>query len=87
MLENSKTSFKIGGSVGIIILLLGITIMFGVYQMSKVSNEINAGLVVMLTHGRSGLSKWAFGSVTDKVLRGGNLPVLMVRAPRDIEKT
>jgi signal transduction histidine kinase len=40
MLENTKTSFKIGGSVGIIILLLGITIMFGVYQMSKVSNEV-----------------------------------------------
>ena len=40
MLENTKTSFKIGGSVGIIILLLGVTIMFGVYQMSKVSNEI-----------------------------------------------
>ena len=40
MLENTKTSFKIGGSVGIIILLLGITIIFGVYQMSKVSNEI-----------------------------------------------
>jgi len=40
MLENTKTSFKIGGLVGIIILLLGITIMFGMYQMSKVSNEI-----------------------------------------------
>ncbi|MDX1371705.1 MAG: hypothetical protein R3321_04510 [Nitrososphaeraceae archaeon] len=40
MLGNTKTSFKIGGSVGIIILLLGITLMFGVYQMSKVSNEI-----------------------------------------------
>ena len=36
----TKTSFKIGGSVGIIILLLGITVMFGVYQSSKVSNEI-----------------------------------------------
>jgi signal transduction histidine kinase len=36
----SKTSFKIGSSVGIIILLLGITVMFGVYQASKVSNEI-----------------------------------------------
>ena len=35
-----KTSFKISGSVGIIILLLGITILFGTYQMSKVSNEI-----------------------------------------------
>lgn len=35
-----KTSFKISGSVGIIILLLGITVLFGVYQMSKVSDEI-----------------------------------------------
>ena len=40
MFRNSKTSFKIGGLVGIIILLLGITAMFGVFQMSKVSNEV-----------------------------------------------
>jgi len=40
MLGKNKTSFKIGSSVGIIILLLGITVMFGVYQASKVSNEI-----------------------------------------------
>lgn len=40
MFKNAKTSFKIGGLVGIIILLLGITVMFGVFQMSKVSNEI-----------------------------------------------
>jgi signal transduction histidine kinase len=35
-----KTSFKLSGTVGIIILLLGVTILFGTYQMSKVSNEI-----------------------------------------------
>jgi signal transduction histidine kinase len=35
-----KTSFKLSGTVGIIILLLGMTILFGTYQMSKVSNEI-----------------------------------------------
>jgi len=40
MLKNTKTSFRIGGSVGIIILLLGITVIFGMYQMSKVSDEI-----------------------------------------------
>ena len=40
LFKNTKTSFKIGGLVGIIILLLGITVMFGVFQMSKVSNEI-----------------------------------------------
>ena len=37
---NTKTGFKIGGVVGIIILLLGIAIIFGLYQMSKVSQEI-----------------------------------------------
>lgn len=35
-----KTSFKLSGTFGIIILLLGVTILFGTYQMSKVSNEI-----------------------------------------------
>lgn len=40
MFKKTKTSFKIGGSVGIIILLLGVTAMFGMYQMSKVSNEV-----------------------------------------------
>jgi nucleotide-binding universal stress UspA family protein len=56
-------------------------------EIIKAADEINADFVAMSTHGRSGLSRWAFGSVTAKVLRGGNRPVLMVRAPRDIEKT
>jgi nucleotide-binding universal stress UspA family protein len=56
-------------------------------EIIKVADEIDASLVAMSTHGRSGLSRWAFGSVTDKVLRGGNRPVLMVRAPQDTEKT
>jgi len=40
LFKKTKTSFKIGGLVGIIILLLGVTVMFGVYQTSRVSNEI-----------------------------------------------
>lgn len=35
-----KTSLKLSGIVGIIILLLGVTILFGTFQMSKVSSEI-----------------------------------------------
>ncbi len=38
-------------------------------------------LIVMASHGRSGPSRWAHGSVADKVLRGSNIPVLMIRAP------
>ncbi len=38
-----------------------------------------ADLIVMSTHGRSGLGRWAFGSIADKVLRGAGCPVLLVR--------
>ena len=56
-------------------------------EIIRVADEINANLIAMSTHGRSGLSRWAFGSITDRVLRGGNRPVLVVRAPREAEKT
>jgi nucleotide-binding universal stress UspA family protein len=38
-------------------------------------------LIVIATHGRSGVSRWVHGSVADKVLRSACVPVLMVRAP------
>jgi nucleotide-binding universal stress UspA family protein len=38
-------------------------------------------LVVIATHGRSGVSKWVWGSVADRTLRSACVPVLMVRAP------
>jgi nucleotide-binding universal stress UspA family protein len=37
-------------------------------------------LIVMATHGRSGLQRWVYGSVADKVLRGADVPILLVRA-------
>ncbi len=54
-------------------------------EIIKAADEINADIIAMSTHGRSGLSRWAFGSVTDKVLRGGHKPVLVVRAPKETE--
>lgn len=41
----------------------------------------NADLIVMGTHGRSGLSRVMLGSVTERVLREAGIPVLSVRAP------
>ncbi len=35
-------------------------------------------LIVMSSHGRSGLSRMLIGSVTDKTLRGASCPVLVV---------
>ncbi|MDD5082511.1 MAG: universal stress protein [Dehalococcoidales bacterium] len=35
-------------------------------------------LIVMSTHGRSGPSRWAFGSVAEKIIRSSIIPVLIV---------
>lgn len=40
-----------------------------------------ADIIVMSSHGRSGPSRWAHGSVADKILRISCVPVMMVRAP------
>jgi nucleotide-binding universal stress UspA family protein len=36
-------------------------------------------LIIMSTHGRSGLSRWVFGSVADRVLHGAHSPTMIVR--------
>jgi nucleotide-binding universal stress UspA family protein len=38
-----------------------------------------ADLIVLATHGRTGISKWAFGSVSDKVVHYAHVPVLVIR--------
>jgi nucleotide-binding universal stress UspA family protein len=37
-------------------------------------------LIAMCTHGRTGLARWALGSIADRVLRAGGTPILLVRA-------
>jgi nucleotide-binding universal stress UspA family protein len=39
-------------------------------------------IIVMATHARSGLSRWAYGSVASKVLQGVNSPIFLVRTGR-----
>jgi len=50
-------------------------------EILKAVEESKADLIAMSTHGRSGLRRLAFGSITDKVLRHSHVPVLTVRAP------
>ena len=45
------------------------------------AKHYGADLIIMASHGRSGISKWTHGSVADKVFRASSIPVLMVRAP------
>ncbi len=47
------------------------------------AESIHADLIVMSTHGRSGMARWFIGSVADKVVRAARLPVLLARPEPD----
>ncbi|MBO9326315.1 MAG: universal stress protein [Roseiflexus sp.] len=44
------------------------------------AREMDVDLIVMATHGYSGLRRWALGSVADKVLHATTTPLILVRA-------
>jgi HSP20 family protein len=46
----------------------------------ETAREIDAALIAMTTHGRSGVSRVVFGSVAESVVRDAPVPVLLVRA-------
>ena len=48
-------------------------------QIVEYAEKNDIDLIVMGTHGRSGLEKMWLGSVTEKVLRQAHCPVLVVR--------
>ena len=56
-------------------------------EIIQATEEIKADLIAMSTHGRSGISRWTFGSITNRVLRAGVVPILTVKAPKEIQKT
>jgi len=43
--------------------------------------------IVMASHGRTGLGRWVYGSVADKVLRAADRTVVLVRAGRPLESS
>ena len=63
--------------------LVECVVLFGSVIDQLVDYIINhdVDLIIIATHGRSGVSRWVWGSVADKILRSACVPVLMVRAP------
>lgn len=47
-------------------------------EIVRTAEEQNIDLIVIATHGRTGLERLFFGSVTEKVLRHTNHPVLVI---------
>jgi nucleotide-binding universal stress UspA family protein len=49
-------------------------------EIIECAREIDAELIAMTTHGRSGLGRLLFGSVAEAVLRQAHVPVFLMRA-------
>ncbi len=47
-------------------------------------NEIN--LIVMVSHGHSGIMPWATGSTSRKIIQKSVIPILLIRASEDVDK-
>ena len=50
-------------------------------SIAEVARSAAVDLIVMTTHGRSGLGRMLLGSVAQSVLRGTRTPVLLLRGP------
>lgn len=51
-----------------------------------VAHERGVDLIVMSTHGQTGMRRAVWGSVTERVLHGAGCPVLVVRSPEPIRR-
>jgi nucleotide-binding universal stress UspA family protein len=51
-------------------------------QILDYAKAKSVDVIAMSTHGRSGIGRWVFGSVTGKVLHAGDAAVLVVRAAK-----
>jgi nucleotide-binding universal stress UspA family protein len=45
------------------------------------ARDSKVDLIVMSTHGRSGIQRWVMGSVAERVVKNSAAPVMIVRAP------
>ena len=51
--------------------------------IADLAEEINAGLIVIPSHGRTGLKRFLLGSVTERVVRLAPCPVLVLKKGDD----
>ena len=48
-------------------------------EIRALAEEEGVELIIMSSHGRSGHSRWALGSISDKMLRASSVPMLLVK--------
>lgn len=70
-LEPGKKSIKARGTV---------VVGYPAEEILKYIDENNIDLMMLATHGRSGIRRWGLGSVADKIIHEANIPVWLVPA-------
>ncbi len=50
-------------------------------RIAQYAKDKKMDAIVMSTHGRSGITRWAMGSVADRLLHVAPVPVFVIRAP------
>ncbi len=52
-------------------------------EVARMANELKAGLVIISSHGRTGIERLLMGSVAERVVRMSPCPVLVLRVPKN----
>jgi universal stress protein A len=55
-------------------------------EIVRVANERGCGMIVISSHGRTGLGRILFGSTAESVVRHAHCPVLVVKPPAESDK-
>ena len=50
-------------------------------RIVEYATKEDVDLIAISTHGRTGLGRWAFGSVAKRIMRATAIPVLLIRPP------
>jgi nucleotide-binding universal stress UspA family protein len=53
---------------------------YGAEEIITLARNTPDNFIAMCTHGRSGVKRWVFGSVAERVVRHSGDPVLIIRA-------
>jgi len=52
-------------------------------EIIKFAKRKSVGLIAISAHGHSGIEKWVFGSIANKIVQLSKIPVLVVRVPKE----
>jgi nucleotide-binding universal stress UspA family protein len=76
-LTNLAENLKKGGLKVTAVVKTGQQVAVEIIDFAK---EAGVDLIVMCTHGRSGITRWVLGSVAHKVLTRAETPILLIRS-------